>query len=212
MTSATTNTHQKVRRRPRLRVSECEPYVWMNVLLTACSVRVLVELCSLAEGGMTLPCAPVSMRKCIPESRSMMKNRRLGLGPVMSAAFTYWPSHFPNRSREVNIFGLCHQNGRGISTRWDVEVVSVVETDGEEKLCSLAEGGMTLTCAPVSMRKRIPESRSMMKNRWLGLGPGMSAAFTYWPSRFPNRSREVNIFGLCHKMGVVSAHAGMWRW
>ena len=63
----------------------------------------------------------------------MMKNRRLGLGPVTSAAFTYWPSHFPNRSREVNISGLCHQSGHGTSTHWDVEVVSIVETDGEEK-------------------------------------------------------------------------------
>ena len=87
MTSATTNTHRKVRRRLRLRVSEREPYVWIDVLLTACSVRGLGVFRSLAEGGMTLTWAPVSMRKCSPESRSEMKNRRLGLGPVTSAAF-----------------------------------------------------------------------------------------------------------------------------
>ena len=61
MTSAT-NTHRKVHHRLRLRVSEHEPYVWMDVLLTACSVRVLEELRSLAEGEMMLTCTPVSMR------------------------------------------------------------------------------------------------------------------------------------------------------
>ena len=63
----------------------------------------------------------------------MMKNRRLGLEPVTSAAFMYWPSRFPNRSTEVNISRLCHQSGHGTSTCWDVEVVSVVETGGQEK-------------------------------------------------------------------------------
>ena len=96
MTSATTNTHRKVRRRPQLRVSERER---MGVLLTACSVRVLGECRSLAEGGMTLTCAPVSMRNRVPESRSVIKNRRLGVGQVASVAFTYWLSRFPNRSR-----------------------------------------------------------------------------------------------------------------
>ena len=51
MTSATTKTHLKVCRRPRLRVSEREPYVRMDVLLTAWSVRVLGDLRSVAEGG-----------------------------------------------------------------------------------------------------------------------------------------------------------------
>ena len=133
MTSATTNTHRKVRHRQRLRVSEREPYVRMGVLLTACSVRVLGECQSLAEGGMTLTCAPVSMRNRVPESRSVIKNRRLGVGPVASVAFTYWPSCFPNRSREVYISGLCRQSGRGTSRRWGVEVVSVGGVGGEEK-------------------------------------------------------------------------------
>ena len=75
MTSATTNTHRKVRCRPRLRVSEREPYLRMGVLLTACSVRVLGECRSLAEGGMTLTCAPVSMRNRVPESRSVIKKQ-----------------------------------------------------------------------------------------------------------------------------------------
>ena len=33
----------------------------------------------------------------------------------------------------MNISGLCHQSECGTSTRWDVEVMSVVEADGEEK-------------------------------------------------------------------------------
>ena len=37
--SAMTNTHWKLRRRPRLRVSESVLYVGMGVLLTACKVR-----------------------------------------------------------------------------------------------------------------------------------------------------------------------------
>ena len=61
MMSATTNTHRKVRRRPRLRVSERELYVRMDVLLTAGNVRVLGEFRSLAEGGMTLTCTPIGL-------------------------------------------------------------------------------------------------------------------------------------------------------
>ena len=114
-------------------MSEREPYVRINVLLTACSVRGLGAFRSLAEGGMTLTWAPVSMRKHSPESRSEMKNRRLGLGPVTSATFTYWPSHLPNRSREVYISGLCCQRERGTSICWDVEVVNAIESGGEER-------------------------------------------------------------------------------
>lgn len=61
------------------------------------------ELQSLVEGGMMLNYAPVFMRKCSSESWSVMKNRRLGLGPVTPATLAHWPSCFLNRSREGNI-------------------------------------------------------------------------------------------------------------
>ena len=75
MTSAITNTHRKVRRRPRLRVSEREPYVLMEVLFMACSVSVLGVFRSLAAGGITLTCAPVSTRKRVPELLSVIKKQ-----------------------------------------------------------------------------------------------------------------------------------------
>ena len=53
-------------------------------------------------------------------------------------------------------------------------------------------GGMTLTWAPISTRKRVEEQVSVTKSRrLLGVRPVTSAAPTYWPCRFPNMSRVV---------------------
>ena len=57
------NIHWKVRRRPRLRVSERLPYVGIGVSLTAIRVSLSgVCLRSEREGGMTLTSEPVSTR------------------------------------------------------------------------------------------------------------------------------------------------------
>ena len=45
---------------------------------------------------------------------------------------------------------------------------------------SRREGGITLTWAPVSTRKRVEEQLSVMKSRRLGVRPVTSAAYTYW--------------------------------
>ena len=63
-TSAMMNIHWKVRRRPRLRVSERLPYVGIGVSLTAIRVSLSgVCLRSEREGGMMLTSEPVSTRK-----------------------------------------------------------------------------------------------------------------------------------------------------
>ena len=56
---------------------------------------------------------------------------------------------------------------------------------------SRREGGITLTWAPVSTRKRVEEQLSVMKSRRLGVRPVTSAASTYWPCRFPSMNRVV---------------------
>ena len=67
------------------------------------------------------------MRNRVPESRSVMKKRRLWWWPATSVAFTCWPSRFPNRSMEVNIF---EQSEHGTSTCWGVGAASVAEAGG----------------------------------------------------------------------------------
>ena len=52
-------------------------------------------------------------------------------------------------------------------------------------------GGTTLTWAPVSMRKRREEDRSVTKSKWLGLRPVTWAASTYWPCCFPEMNMAV---------------------
>ena len=71
--SATTKTQRKMRRMPRLSVSERVPKVRIGVSLTACRVRMdCGRLRSAEEGGTTLTCAPVSTKKRRPVLRSVM--------------------------------------------------------------------------------------------------------------------------------------------
>ena len=71
--SATTKTQRKMRRMPRLSVSERVPKVHIGVSLTACRVRLDCRRLRCAdEGGTTLTCAPVSTKKCRLVLRSVM--------------------------------------------------------------------------------------------------------------------------------------------
>ena len=66
-TSAMMKIQEKDWRRPRLRVSDCLPYVRMGVLFTAIRVSLSGEcLQSGGEGGMVLTSDPVSIRKRVP--------------------------------------------------------------------------------------------------------------------------------------------------
>ena len=56
------NNHEKGRRRPRLRVRDCLPYVEMGVALTAVRVSLSGERLREVE-GITLTSEPVSTRK-----------------------------------------------------------------------------------------------------------------------------------------------------
>ena len=66
---------------------------------------------------------------------------------------------------------------------------------------SWEEGGITLTWAPVSMRKRIEEEVSVTKSRRLGVRPVTSAAATYWPCRFPGMNRVACTYELLRQSG-----------
>ena len=54
-------------------------------------------------------------------------------------------------------------------------------------------GGMTLTSAPVSTRKRMWRERSMRKKRRLLFWPGWLVAIRAWPVSFPPRSKDHSI-------------------
>jgi len=65
---------------PRLRVSECSPYIWMGVLFIAMGVSLFGERqWSVGEGGMALTSDPVSTRKCVRVLQSVTATvRRAG--------------------------------------------------------------------------------------------------------------------------------------
>ena len=72
---------------------------------------------------------------------------------------------------------------------------------------SAAVGGMTLTSAPVSTRKRRPVFLSEIYNRRLGKWPVTLVAESEWPSRFPPTFRGLALVGLISKLLVVVANA-----
>ena len=63
---------------------------------------------------------------------------------------------------------------------------------------SLGEGGITLTSAPVSTRKRVPEAKSWKKRRLRGR-PGSLVAASDWPGRFPTWSKAIDTCGHYHR-------------
>ena len=71
--------------------------------------------------------------------------------------------------------------------------------EGEIQL--LREGGMTLTSAPVSTRKRKQLVLSVMKNRRLGGRPEVLVANSTSPGRFPTKSRGMYTSGPCPQSG-----------
>ena len=52
---------------------------------------------------------------------------------------------------------------------------------------------MTLTSAPVSIKKRRPELLSVRNNKRLGVWPAALVAESDWPNRFPTSGRVVDI-------------------
>lgn len=96
-TSAMIKIHWKTRLKPKSTFSTRVPNVRILDLLAACNSRELGELRSKADGGMTLTCAPVSIRKLVLLTLSLMKRRRQGEGlPASAVAPTCWHESFPD--------------------------------------------------------------------------------------------------------------------
>ena len=84
--------------------------------LSACKVRPSHRLRrAMRDGGITLTSAPVSTRYRVPETRSVIKKRRLTVGPGVLVAASNWPGRFPTGSRVGYICVPCHQSGDGTS-------------------------------------------------------------------------------------------------
>ena len=97
---------------PRLRVRDRVPKVAMEDPLTAYKVRPSHRLRrAMRDGGITLTSAPVSTRYRVLEARSIIKKRRLTVGPGMLVAASNWPGRFPTGSRVGYICVPCHQSG-----------------------------------------------------------------------------------------------------
>lgn len=118
-TLAMMNTHRKVRRSPRSKVTERSPYVCMGVPFAASRVLVLrVLVRSLRLAGTTLTSAPVSIKNLKPVCRSVRKNsvRRSGDVPTALAVLSCWMESFPQKNKEDNSCGLASRTECGTST------------------------------------------------------------------------------------------------
>ena len=101
---------------------------------------------------------------------------------------------------------MCH--------KWDEGSVDCLECELGLVLSSVGEGGITLTSALVSTRKRIPEAKSLMKRRQLKGRLGLLITAS-WPARFLTWSKVVDTCGLYHQTKSDTSRGwevgGRWR-
>ena len=93
---------------------------------------------------------------------------------------------------------VCHRPRSSVSERVPKVAMAEPLTARRAKqfcLCfrSAVDGGMTLTSAPVSIRKRRLELWSVRNNRRLGEWPATLVAESDWPSHFPLSSKVLDI-------------------
>ena len=73
---------------------------------------------------------------------------------------------------------------------------------------SISEGEKTLTSAPMSTRKWVPEAKSWMKKRRLEGRPGSLVIASDWPRCFPTWSRWLTLADTITKPKVIPAVVG----
>jgi len=73
---------------------------------------------------------------------------------------------------------------------------------------SLGEDGITLTSAPVSAIKRVPEAKSWIKKRRLEGWPGSLIAASNWPGCFLLGARRSALAGTITEPKVIPAKVG----